>query len=136
MATPLRLLSILCWLCAVIMMGYTIVFQWLGPDGQFLWDWVFDPIILTTFVIIVVVNTIISLNRRNDGAHLEQLPMDIFTMAAGFTGTMYIVNYIRKFITEVAPVNNLLWDFIVPATMLVMVVSAIFYWREANRAGG
>ena len=136
MATPLRLLSILCWLCAVIMMGYTIVFQWIGADGQFLWDWVFDPIILTTFVIIVVVNTIISLNRRNEGAHLEQLPMDIFTMAAGFTGTMYIVNYIRKFITEVAPVNNLLWDFIVPATMLVMVVSAIFYWREANRTGG
>ena len=135
MTTPLRLLSILCSLCAVIMMGYTIVFQWLGPDGQFLWDWVFDPIILTTFVIIVVANIIISLNRRDEGAHLEQVPMDIFTMATGFTGTMYIVNYIRKFITEVAPVNNLLWDFVVPATMLAMVVSAIYYWREANRAG-
>ena len=135
MTTPLKLLSILCWLCAVIMLGYTIVFQWLGPDGQFLWDWVFDPIILTTFVIIVVVNTIISLDRRNEGAHLEQIPMDIFTMATGFTGTMYIVNYIRKFVTEVAPVNNLLWDFIVPATVLAMVVSAIYYWREASGAG-
>ena len=135
MTTPLKLLSILCWLCAVIMLGYTIVFQWLGPDGQFLWDWVFDPIILTTFVIIVVVNTIISLDRRNEGAHLEQIPMDIFTMATGFTATMYIVNYIRKFVTEVAPVNNLLWDFIVPATMLAMVVSAIYYWREASGAG-
>ena len=135
MAIALKLLSILCWLCAVIMMGYTIVFQWLGADGQYLWDWIFDPIILATFVIIVIVNVIISLNRRNEGMHLEQLPMDIFTMATGFAGAMYIVNYIRKFIDNIAPVNNTLWDYMIPATMVVMVVSAIYYWRESDRVG-
>ena len=92
---------------------------------QTLWDYAIDPVILATFILIVVVNVRASMKPHNEGMGVQRLPMDVFTMAAGFTGALYMHNYVLKFAGAFEP-SAVLWDVLCPYPAS--------YWRQAKRA--
>ena len=100
---------------------------------QTLWDYAIDPVILATFILIVIVNVSMSLKAHNAGMGLQRLPMDIFTMAVGFTGALYMHNYVLKFAGSFEP-SAVLWDVLAAAVIVIMPVSGISYWRLAKRS--
>ena len=102
---------------------------------QTIWDYAIDPVILATFILIVIVNVRASLKLHDEGMGLQRLPMDIFTMAAGFTGALYMHNYVLKFAESFEP-SAALWDVLAAAVIVIMPVSGIGYWRQAKRAAG
>ena len=59
--------------------------------------------------------------------------MDVFTMAAGFIGALYVHNYVLKFAGAFEP-SAVLWDLLAAAVIVIMPVSGISYWRQAKRA--
>ena len=100
---------------------------------QTLWDYAIDPVILATFILIVIVNVRASMKPHNEGMGVQRLPMDIFTMAAGFTGALYMHSYVLKFAGLFEP-SAALWDVLAAAVIVIMPVSGIGYWRQAKRA--
>ena len=133
MSARLKWLSGLCWLCAVVMFFFYYYFPFNVDFVQNLWDYAIDPVILATFILIVIVNVSMSLKAHNAGMGLQRLPMDIFTMAVGFTGALYMHNYVLKFAGSFEP-SAVLWDVLAAAVIVIMPVSAISYWRLAKRS--
>ncbi len=135
MATVLRLLSYLCWLCGGMMFILNYYFPFNAEGVQPLWDYVADPIILATFILTVVFNVRLSLALRNRGKAAQALPLDIFTMIVGFTGALYMHNYALKF-AEGFEASQQMWTLLSAAVIVIMPVSGINYWRESKRASG
>ncbi|MCY4107712.1 MAG: hypothetical protein OXG11_01640 [Chloroflexi bacterium] len=129
----LKWLSGLCWLCAVVMFFFYYYFPFNVDFVQTLWDYAIDPVILATFILIVIVNVSMSLQAHNAGMGLQRLPMDIFTMAVGFTGALYMHNYVLKFAGSFEP-SAVLWDVLAAAVIVIMPVSGISYWRLSKRS--
>ena len=135
MSSGLKWLSALCWLCAVVMFFFYYYFPFNVDFVQTLWDYAIDPVILATFILILIVNVSMSLKAHDAGMGLQRLPMDIFTMAMGFTGALYMHNYVLKFAGSFEP-SAVLWDVLAAAVIVIMPVSGISYWRQAKRAAG
>ena len=123
----------LCAICAAGQLLFHYLFPFFRETIQPLWDYAIDPVIIVTVALVVAVNTRTSLDCRGEVATLQRLPMNIFTMFIGVMGIMYLHNYVLKF-AEAFEVRQLLWDILVPPIAVSMAVSAIIYWRQANRA--
>ncbi len=130
---PLKPLSILCAICAAGQLLFHYLFPFYPDAIQPLWNYAIDPVIIVTIALVVAVNTWTSLDCRGEAAALQRLPMNIFTMFIGVVGIMYLHNYVLKF-AAAFEVRQLLWDILVPPIAVSMAVSAIIYWRQANRA--
>ena len=129
----LKLLSALCWLCAEGCSSSITTSPFNVDFVQTLWDYAIDPVILATFILIVIVNVRASLKLHDEGMGVQRLPMDIFTMAAGFTGALYMHNHVLKFTGSFEP-SAALWDVLAAAVIVIMPVSGISYWPQAKRA--
>lgn len=139
MTTALKLMSALCWVCGVVTFAFNYYFvlasESLREESlQRVWDWVVDPLVLVTLVLILAVNVRRSLHMHNMGRGLQNLHMDVFTMAVGFTSSLYLYNYLSKFGPDGA--SNVMWTFLVAAVFVIMPVSAITYWRQSKREEG
>lgn len=138
MATALKLMSALCWVCGGVTFAFNYYFvlasESLRESIQVVWDYIVDPLVLVTLVLILVVNVRRSLRMHDMGTGRENLHMDIFTMAVGFTSSLYLYNYLSKFGPTGA--SNVMWTFLVAAVFVIMPVSAIAYWRQSKRGEG
>ena len=139
MATALKLMSALCGVCGVVTFAFNYYFvlanESLREDSlQAIWDWVVDPLVLVTLVLILAVNVRRSLHMHNMGMGMQNLHMDVFTMVIGFTSSLYLYNYLSKFGPSGA--SNVMWTFLVAAVFVILPVSAIMYWRQSKREEG
>lgn len=134
MATALKLMSALCWVCGVVLFAFNYYFVLVGESVQRVWDFVVDPLVLVTMVLIVAANVRLSLDMHDKGMGRRNLHMDVFTMVIGFIGALYLYNYLSKF--GALDPNALMWTFLACAVIVIMPVSAIIYWRQAKRAQG
>ena len=131
MSDRLRLLSILCWIVAAALLVTYYYFPF-NPDAvQTLWDYAIDPIIVVTLILIIIVNTRISLDTHAAGQGLRRLPMDIITMLTAAFAMLYLHQYVLKFAEGFEP-SQFLWDLLVPGVIVFMVTSAISYSRRTG----
>ena len=134
MAAALKLISALCWVCGVALFAFNYYFVLVGESVQRVWDYVVDPLVLVTIVLIIAANVRLSLDMHDKGMGQQNLHMDVFTIVIGFTGALYLYNYLSKF--GAFEPSELMWTFLVAAVLVIMPVSAIIYWRQAKRAEG
>ncbi len=132
MNNVLKTLSALCWLCTISGTFFYYYFPFNPDFVHNMWDYVIDPVIIATFILIVITNVHISLSLRNRGETAQALQLDLFTSAAGFTAALYLHNYVLKFADAFEPLQ-IMWDFLLPAAAVIMTVAAITYWRKATR---
>ncbi len=132
MNNVLKMLSALCWLCAISGTFFFYYFPFNPDFVQNLWDYVIDPVIIATLILVVIANVHISLNLRNRGETAHALQFDLFTSVAGFTAALYLHNYVLKFADAFDPLQTM-WDFLLAAVIVIMAIAAITYWRKATR---
>ena len=133
MSVPFRLVSLLCLLDAVALLFFNTYFP-LNPDGvQPLWDYVIDPITLSIIVLVVALNVRASIQAHRAQSEIRPLPVDLFLMFTGYVGIVYLHNYVLKFSERFDP-RPIIWDLFTPAVIVSMTVSAIIFWRRANKS--
>ena len=133
MGAGYKALSALSWIGGAIQLFFMYFFLFAPDTVQPLWDYVVDPIMLVLFALVIIASVDKSLNRRNRGLGLQNLPMDIHTIAVGATGLLYLHNYLRKFAGGFDPDQNL-WTYLSVATVITLVIAAISFWRDGSRA--
>ncbi len=132
MSIPFRFVSLLCLLDAVTLLFFNTYFP-LNPDGvQPLWDYVVDPITLLIIAVVVALNIRTSVQTHGARSEIRPLPVDIFIMFSGYVGVVYLHNYVLKFSERFDP-RPIIWDLFVPAVIVLMVVSAILFWRQGDK---
>ena len=134
MGAGYKALSVLCWIGAAVQLFFMYFFLYAPDTVQPLWDFAVDPLMLILFVLVIIASVDKSLNRRNRGEGLQNLPMDIHTIAVSATGLLYLHNYITKFVVAFEPDQNL-WTYLSVATVITLAIAAIAFWRDGNRAG-
>jgi hypothetical protein len=133
MSVPYRLVSLLCLLDAIVLLFFNTYFP-LNPDGvQPLWDYVIDPITLSIIVLVVALNVRASIQAHRAQSEIRPLPVDLFLMFTGYVGIVYLHNYVLKFSERFDP-RPIIWDLFTPAVIVIMTVSAIIFWRRANKS--
>ena len=134
MGVGYKIISVLCWIGAAVQLFFMYFFLFAPKTVQPLWDYAIDPFMLLLFLAVIVISVDKSLNMRNRGLGLRNLPMDVHTVAVGVTGLLYFHNYLRKFeATFVGPDQNL-WTYLSVATVITLVIAAISFWRDGSRA--
>lgn len=134
MGAGYKALSVLCWIGAAVQLFFMYFFLYAPDIVQPLWDFAIDPLMLIVFALVIVAGVDKSLNLRNRGLGLRNLPMDIHTIAVGATGLLYLHNYIAKFVRAFDPDQNL-WTYLSVATVITLTIAAIAFWRDGSRAG-
>ena len=133
MSTLFRLVSILCLINAVAVLFFNTYFP-LNPAGvQPLWDYVVDPLTLVVLVLVVGLNVRASLQTTGAEPVRSQGPVDVFTMVTAFVGIIYLHNYVLKF-SDHFEASATIWNLFAPAVIVITGVSAISFWRRADRA--
>ena len=75
-----RGLAVLCAMVALAVIGNSFIFAFERDAGQFIWDYIADPLVIAVLLVVTVVNVIDSLLiRMSGGSHFTQLPRDIVT---------------------------------------------------------
>ncbi len=135
MAARLKSLAALCGLTMALEFFFYYYFLF-NPDlVQDLWDYVIDPIVLGVLVIIIFANLHVTMKARCKDPSAKTLHLDILTMAAVATGSLYLHQYAAKFADAFQP-NALLWDLLVPAVVVILGTAAVIYWRKAMEVAG
>ena len=132
MGAGYKALSVLCWIGAAVQLFFMYFFLYAPDTVQPLWDFAIDPLMLILFALIIIASVDKSLNLRNRGLGLQNLPMDIHAIAVGATGLLYLHNYITKFVRAFEPDQNL-WTYLSVATVITLTIAAISFWRDGNR---
>ena len=131
MHIPFRLVALLCLLDAAALLFFNTYFP-LNPDGvQPLWDYVIDPITLVIIALVIALNIRASIQAHGTRPEMRPLPVDLFLMFTGYVGIVYLHNYVLKFSDRYDP-RPIIWDLFTPAVIVVMTVSAIMFWRQAD----
>ena len=131
MHIPFRLVALLCLLDAVVLLFFNTYFPF-NPDGvQPLWDYVIDPITLVVIAVVVALNIRASIRAHGARSEMHPLPVDLFLMLTGYVGIVYLHNYALKFSERFDP-RLIIWDLFTPAVIVIMVVSAIIFWRQGD----
>ena len=131
MSVPYRLVSLLCLFDAVILLFFNTYFP-LNPDGvQPLWDYVIDPFTLIVIALVVALNIQASIRAHGALPEIRVLPVDLFIMVTGYVGVVYLHNYVLKFSERFDP-RPIIWDLFTPAVIVIMTVSAMIFWRQAD----
>ena len=135
MGAGYKALSILSWIAAGVQLFFMYFFLFAPNTVQPMWDFAIDPFMILVFALVIVVSVDKSLNRRNRGLGLQNLPMDVHTVAVAATGLLYLRNYLTKFdfTPSFSPDQNL-WTYLSVATVITLTIAAISFWRDANRA--
>lgn len=133
MGVGYRIVSVLCWIGAAVQLFFMYFFLFQPSMVQPLWDYAIDPFMLALLAVVVILSVDKSLNMRNRGLGLQNLPMDVYAIAVGATGLLYFHNYLRKFAAAFEPDQNL-WTYLSVATVTALTIAAITFWRDANRA--
>ena len=133
MGVGYKIISVLCWIGAAVQLFFMYFFLFAPETVQPIWDYAVDPFMLLLFVAVIVISVDKSLNMRNRGLGLRNLPMDVHTVAVGVTGLLYFHNYLSKFAAAFEPDQNL-WTYLSVATVTTLTIAAIAFWRDANRA--
>ena len=133
MGVGYRVVSVLSWIGAAVQLFFMLFFLFAPDIVQPMWDFAVDPFMLLLFAAVIAISVDKSLNLRNRGLGLQNLPMDIHTIAISATGLLYLHNYIRKFVDDFDPDQNL-WTYLSVATVITLTIAAIAFWRDANRA--
>lgn len=133
MGVGYRIVSVLSWIGAAVQLFFMFFFLFQPQTVQPLWDYAVDPFMLVLFAAIIAISVDKSLNLRNRGLGLQNLPMDVFAIGASATGLLYFHNYLRKFAAAFEPDQNL-WTYLSVATVITLTIAAISFWRDANRA--
>ena len=133
MASLFRLVSILCVITAVAVLCCNTYFP-LHPAGvQPIWDYVVDPLTLLVLGLVVTLNVRDSLQTLGVDPEQHQRPVDLFTMVTAYVGLVYLHNYVLKF-SEHFEASATIWNLFAPAVIVITGVSAIRFWRRADRA--
>ena len=133
MAISFRLVSILCLLDAVVLLFFNTYFP-LNPDGvQPLWDYVIDPVTLVILALVIYLNIRSSIRSHQARKERHPFPADLFLMFTGYVAIIYLHNYVLKF-SERFDARPIIWDLFTPAVIVVMTVSAIVFWQQADES--
>lgn len=135
MGVGYRVVSVLSWIGAAVQLFFMYFFLFQPRMVQPLWDYAVDPFMLVLFAAIIAISVDKSLNLRNRGRGLQNLPMDVHTVAISATGLLYLHNYLRKFDATAFEPDQNLWTYLSVATVITLTIAAITFWRDANRAG-
>lgn len=131
MTTALKLLSALCWIASALLLVSYYYFPYNPEPVQALWDYAIDPVIMSTLILVITANVMISLKIHDAGRGLPHLPMDVLTLLGAFFSILYVHQYVLKFAEGFEP-SQFLWDLLVPGVVIFMIVSAISYQRQAK----
>lgn len=133
-----KTLSILCAVTAALLLVNNL---WRGFEeemSQFAFDYLTDPLVIISVVLVALVNLRDSLRLRNaTGNHLAQIPRDAITALEGILGFRYLLQYLGKMAPALEPIPNL-WASLDSVIFVVLVFEAISLWRSAaltNREG-
>ena len=133
MSSLFRLVSILCVINAVAVLFCNTYFP-LNPAGvQPIWDYVVDPLTLIVLILVVTLNVRDSLQTPGAEPERHQRPVDLFTMVTAYVGLVYLHNYVLKF-SDHFEASATIWNLFAPAVIAITGVSAIRFWRRADRA--
>ena len=128
-----RGLAVLCAMVALAVIGNSFIFAFERDAGQFIWDYIADPLVIAVLFVVTVVNVIDSLMvRMSGGSHLTQLPRDIVTALVAVVGFRYLLQYLAKMSPIQDPVSAL-WDYLVSIVIVVLFFEAISLWRSDSR---
>ncbi len=128
-----RGLAVLCAMVALAVIGNSFIFAFEEQAGQFIWDYIADPLVVVVLLVVTVVNVIDSLlTRMHEGSHLTQLPRDIVTALVAIVGFRYLLQYLAKMSPIQDPVSAL-WDYLVSIVIVVLFFEAISLWRSDSR---
>ena len=133
MASLFRLVSLLCATTAVAVLCCNTYFP-LHPAGvQPIWDYVVDPLTLLVLGLVVTLNVRDSLQTLGAEPERHLRPVELFTMVTAYVGLVYLHNYVLKF-SEHFEASAPIWNLFAPAVIVLTGVSAIRFWRRADRA--
>ena len=128
-----RGLAVLSVMVALAVIGNSFIFAFEREPGQFIWDYIADPLVIVVLFVVTLVNVIDSLLiRTHAGSHLTQLPRDIVTALVAIVGFRYLLQYLAKMSPAQDPVSAL-WDYLVAIVIVVLFFEAISLWRSDNR---
>ena len=101
--------------------------------GQTVWN-IIDPFIIATLAVSVALHLADSLRVRNrnadGGSQLRQFPRDTLTALVAVNAMFYAHNYLVKVTAGVDVANPWIWHFIVPPTVVFLMVEGISHWRR------
>ena len=99
--------------------------------GQTVWN-IIDPFIIATLAVSVALHLADSLRARtaDGGNHLRQFPRDTLTALVAVNTMFYAHNYLVKVTAGVDTANPWIWHFIVPPTVVFLMVEGISQWRR------
>ena len=128
-----RGLAVLCAMVGLAVIGNSFIFAFQREAGQFIWDYIADPLVIVVLFVVTVVNVTDSLLvRTSGGSHLTQLPRDIVTALVAIVGFRYLLQYLAKMSPVQDPVSAL-WDYLVSIVIVVLFFEAISLWRSDSR---
>ena len=128
-----RGLAVLCVMVALAVIGNSFIFAFQREAGQFIWDYIADPLVIVVLFVVTIVNVIDSLLvRMSGGSHLTQLPRDIVTALVAVVGFRYLLQYLAKMSPIQDPVSAL-WDYLVSIVIVVLFFEAVSLWRSDSR---
>ncbi len=80
----------------------------------------------------VALNIRASIRSHATLPEIRPLPVDLFLMFTGYVGIVYLHNYALKFSERFDP-RPIIWDLFTPTVIVIMTVSAIIFWRQADK---
>ena len=126
-------LAILGGVTAVAVLLTELYWPYNKEVGQFLWDYIVDPVALAVIGLNILVNVCDSLRIRNlEGSYLTQMPRDVVTVLVAIVWVRFLMQYADK----IAPDHEAtagLWGHLTALAIVILAFEAISLWRSADR---
>lgn len=126
-------LAILGGITAIAVLLTELYWPYNKDVGQFLWDYIVDPVALVVIGLNILVNVRDSLRiRSRAGSHLTQMPRDVVTTLVAIVWVRFLMQYADK----IAPDHEAtagLWGHLTALAIVILVFEAISLWRSAGR---
>ena len=131
-----KILSVIGGITAAVTLASELYWPYNKEVGQFIWDYVADPAIITVIALNVLVNVRDSLRTRSQagGGHLAQWPRDVVTALVAIVGVRFLIQYADKIAPDHEATSGL-WGHLTALAIVILVFEAISLWRSAGRAG-
>ena len=130
-----KILSVIGGITAAVTLANELYWPYNKEVGQFIWDYIADPAIITVIALNVLVNVRDSLRTRSQaGGHLAQWPRDVVTALVAIVGVRFLMQHADKIAPDHEATSGL-WGHLTALAIVILVFEAISLWRSAGRAG-
>ncbi len=128
-------LAVLGGITAIAVLANELYWPYNKEVGQFLWDYIVDPIALVVIALNILSNVCDSLKiRSRAGNHLNQWPRDVVTTLVAIVWVRFLMQYADK----IAPNHEAtagLWGHLIALAIVILAFEAIALWQTAGKEG-